>query len=39
MRKTETLKEATEAYLEEFDIRESSYPIVATFEVGEVAKA
>jgi len=33
------LKEATELYLEEFPIKESTHPILTTFEVVEVAKA
>ena len=33
------LKEATELYLEEFPIKETTHPILTTFEVAEVAKA
>ena len=33
------LKEATELYLEEFSSKENGRPILATFEVGEVAPA
>lgn len=35
----ENLKEATELYLEEFPLLESSRPILTTFEVKEVANA
>lgn len=35
----ENLKEATELYLEEFSVKESSPPILTTFEVAEVASA
>lgn len=31
------LKEATELYLEEFPLKKTSHPILATFEVTEVA--
>jgi predicted RNase H-like HicB family nuclease len=34
----EHLREATEAYLSEFPIKESARPILATFEVATVAK-
>lgn len=33
------LKEATELYLEEFPIKETTHPILTTFEVAEVARA
>ena len=33
------LKEATELYLEEFPLKESSHPILTTFEVTEVVDA
>ena len=33
------LKEATELYLEEFPIKESSHPVLTTFEVEEVASS
>ena len=33
------LKEATELYLEEFPLKETSRPILTTFEVAEIAKA
>ena len=33
------LKEATELYLEEFPLKESHHPILATFEVVEVANS
>jgi predicted RNase H-like HicB family nuclease len=32
------LKEATELYLEEFPIKETTHPILTTFEVAEGAK-
>ena len=32
------LKEATELYLEEFPMKETTHPILTTFEVAEVAK-
>ena len=32
------LKEATQLYLEEFPLHEAPHPILATFEVTEVAK-
>ena len=32
------LKEATELYLEEFPLKETSHPIMTTFEVDSVAK-
>ena len=35
----ENLKEATELYLEEFPMKESSHPILTTFEVTEVVDA
>ena len=35
----ENLKEATELYLEEFPLKESSHPILTTFEVTEVVDA
>ncbi len=33
------LKESTELYLEEFPLKESSHPILTTFEVAEVVEA
>ena len=35
----ENLKEATELYLEEFPLKESSHPLLTTFEVTEVVDA
>jgi predicted RNase H-like HicB family nuclease len=35
----ENLREATELYLEEFPLKESSHPILTTFEVAKSVKA
>ena len=35
----ENLKEATELYLEEFPLQKGAHPILATFEVAEIAKS